>query len=138
MAAERLDTRRMAQVETEDLEPAAPVAEVGLQRVPVGGIAREPGRDDELRAGSQQLDPGLVADLDAPAGEERDAAAQVGRLCALPVIEVAALRTQLVVEGVQLDVGLLADVAVLRLDQLAELRVVDVALLEAVRWEHVR
>ena len=78
--AERLDARRVAQVEPEDLEPVAPDVEVGLARVPGRGVAREAGRDDQLRARAQQLDAGLVADLHAAAGEQRDAARQVGRL----------------------------------------------------------
>ena len=54
-------------------------------------------------------------------------------------VEVAARRAELVVERVDLDVELLADVAVLRLDHLAELGlVVDVGLLEAGRREDVR
>ena len=81
--AERLDARRVPQVEPEDLEPVAPVVEVRLARVPGRGVAREARRDDQLRARAQQLDPGLVADLHAPAGEQRDAAAQIGGLGAL-------------------------------------------------------
>ena len=91
-----------------------------------------------MRARAQQLDPGLVADLHAPAGQQRDAAAQVGRLGSLAVVEVAAGRAQLVVERMDLDVALLADVAVLRLDHLANLAVVlDLSLLEAGRRNHV-
>ena len=117
--AEGLDARRVPQVEPEDLEPVAPVLEVRL-----GGVAARPhragtGGDDQRGAGAQQLDPGLVADLHAPAGEQRDAAAQVGRLRPLGVVEVAARRAHLVVERVQLPVRLLADVAVLFLDDLA-------------------
>ena len=59
------------------------VGEVGLPRVARGRVAREARRDDQVRAGAQQLDAGLVADLHAPAGEQRDAAAQVGGLGAL-------------------------------------------------------
>ena len=136
--AERLDARRVAQVEPEDLEPVAPVVEVRLARVPGRGVAREARRDDQLRAGAQQLDPRLVADLHAAAGEQRDAAAQVGGLGALAEVEVAARQAELVVERVQLDVVLLADVAVLRLDRLPELGVVlDVDLLEPGRREDV-
>ena len=46
VAAERLDARRVAQVEAEDLEPVAPLVEVGLLRVAERGVAREPGGDD--------------------------------------------------------------------------------------------
>ena len=99
MAAEPFDARRVAEVEAEDLEPLAPLVEVGLLGVTRGGIAGEARRHDQLRAGAKQLDPGLVADLDAAAGEERDAAGEVGGLGALGEVEVPAGRTELVVEG---------------------------------------
>ena len=137
--AERFDARRVAQVEPEDLEPVAPLVEVGLLRVAVRGIAREAGGDDQLRARPQQLDPRLVPDLHAPAGEQRDAARQVGGLRALGVVEVGARRAELVVERMDVAVELLADVAVLRLDDLAELGiVVHVGLLELGGREDVR
>ena len=88
--AERLDARRVPQVEPEDLEPVAPLVEVRLLRVARRRVAREARRHDQLRAGAQQLDPGLVADLHAAAGEQRHAAAEVGRLGPLGEVEVAA------------------------------------------------
>ena len=90
LAAERLDARRVPQVESEDLEPVAPVAEVGLGGVARGGVAGKARGDDEVRARAQQLEPGLVADLDPPAGEQRHAAAQVGQLGALGEVELGA------------------------------------------------
>ena len=53
-------------------------------------------------------------------------------------VELGARRAHLVVERVDLDVELLADVAVLLLEHLAELGVVDVGVLEAGRREDVR
>ena len=139
VCAERFDTRRVAQVEAEDLEPVAPVREVRLLRVPRGRVAREAGRDDEVRSRAQELDACLVADLHAPAGEERHSSAQVGGLAALGEVEVAARRAHLVVERVDLPIELLADVTVLGLDRLAELGVVlDLDLLEADRRVDVR
>ena len=111
LAAERLDARRVAQVESEDLEAIAPLGEVRLLRVARRGVAREARRDDELRAGAQQLEAGLIADLHAPAGEQRDAAAQVGELGALGEVDLRARRAQLIVEVMD-RVVLLADVAV--------------------------
>ena len=137
--AEGLDARRVPQVEAEDLEPVAPLAEVGLPRVARGRVAREAGRHDQVGAGTQQLDAGLVADLHAPARQQGDAPREVCGLGALAVVEVAALRAQLVVERVDLDVVALAHVAVLRLDDLAEAGIVlDVLLLEGGGREHVR
>ena len=129
--AEGLDARRMAQIEPEDLEPVAPDVEVGLPGVARGRVAREPRGDDQVRACSQQLDPGLVADLHAAAGEQGDATLQVGRLAPLAVVELAAVPAQLVVERVDLEVALLADVAVLWVDDLTEVGIVrHVGLLE--------
>ena len=67
--------------------------------------------------GAQELDAGLVADLDPAAGEQRDAAAQVGGLGALGVVELGARRAELVVEVVDVAELLLAHVAVLRVAQ---------------------
>ena len=117
LAAERLDARRVTQVETEHLEAVAPLGEVGLLGVAAGGVAGEARGDDEVRAGAQQLQPGLVADLHAAAGEQRHASAQVGQLGALAEVELRARRAQLVVEMVDDGVLLLADVAVQRLDR---------------------
>ena len=84
VVAERLDARRVAQVEAEDLEPVAPVVEVGLARRSAAAESR--GKrvvTMSVGAGAQQLDAGLVADLHPAAGEQRDPAAQVGGLGAL-------------------------------------------------------
>ena len=139
VVAEGLDARGVTEVECIDLEPARPVLEVGLTRVPGGSVPREARRDDESRTGAQELDPRLVADLHAPAGEQRDTSAQVGGLCALGEVEVTARRAELIVERVDLGVRLLADVAVLRLDQLARrtLGIGRIRLLEPPRREDV-
>ena len=137
LLAERLHARGVPQVKPEDLQPAAPLLEVRLGRVTRGTVARETRRHDQLGARAQELDPRLVADLDAAAGEERDAPLQISGLRALGVVEVAARRAKLIVEPVDSDVELLAHVAVLGLDNLAEFGVVDVVLLEAVRRKDV-
>ena len=143
VVAELLDARRVAQIEPVDLEPFLPVGEVGLQRVTGGGVAREPRRHDQVGACSEQLDPGLVADLDAAARQYRDATLEIRRLRPLREVERRARRAELVVEGVELAVGLLADVAVLFLVRLPRrlgvaLGFVAVVRLEALRWVHVR
>ena len=139
LAAERLDARRVAQVEAEDLEPMPPVPEIRLARVALRSIARKPGGHDELRARTQQLQPGLVADLHPPAGEERHAAAQVGELRSLCKVQLGARRAQLVVEMMDERVFLLADVAELRLLRRTRFRLVlEVVSLESLGREHVR
>src|SRR5437762_1530293 len=67
LVAEGLDAWAMSEVETEDLEPVAPVGEVRLLCVARRRVAGEAGGDDEPRPGPQELDPCLVADLDASA-----------------------------------------------------------------------
>ena len=110
-AQNALHTGGVAQIKPEDLEAVSPVGEVGLGGVASGGVPGESGRHDQVRARAQQLDPGLVADLHPPTGQERDPPAQVRRLGALGEVEVAARRAELVVEVMDLGVGLLADVA---------------------------
>ena len=112
MPAERLDARGVAQIQSEDLEPVAPLLEIGFPRVTQRAVARKARRDDEARAGPQQLDPGLVADLHASPGEQRDPAREVRGLRTLRVVAIGTARTQLVVEVVDERVLLLADVAV--------------------------
>ena len=132
----------MAQVEAVDLQPVAPLGEVGLGRVARCRVARETRGDDQLGAGAQQLQAGLVADLHAAAGEQRHAPAQVGQLAALGVVERGALGAQLVVEEMDRRIFLLAHVAVFRLDRLAWLRGIglgrNVVRQEAFRHERVR
>ena len=113
LAAERLDARRVAQIEAEDLEAMSPLAEVGLAGVPLRRVARKPRRDDDVRAGAQQLERGLIADLDAAAGDQRDTSAQIGQLGALAEVERRAVGTELIVEVVNDGEVLLADVAML-------------------------
>ena len=115
VVAELLDARRVAQVEAVDLEPVLPVGEIGLLGVAGGRVAREARRHDQVGAGAEQLDPRLVADLDAAARQHGDAALEVGGLGALREVELGARRAELVVERMQLAVRLLADVAVLLL-----------------------
>ena len=126
LAAEGFHARRMAEIQAVDVQPIAPLAEVRLLRVARGRIAGEPGRDDQVRARSQELEAGLVADLHATAGQQRDAPAQIGQLGALREIEVTARRAQPVVEMMNGRVLLLADVAMLRVGRLPPVAV-DVA-----------
>ncbi len=119
--AEGLDARDVSKIQPDDLEPIAPVAEVGLLRVAQRSIAREPGSDNQPRTRTQQLQPRLVPDLHPSAGQQSDAPTQVGQLGPRGKVRRPARRTQLIVEGVDLGVGLLADVThALDLGPLAE------------------
>src|SRR5687767_13313478 len=69
---------------------------------------------------AKKLDPCLVSDLHAAAGQQRDPPAQVSKLCPLREVELGACRTETVVEAVNREVILLADVAVPRFVRLAK------------------
>ena len=97
-----------------------PLRVVGLGRVATRCVARESRRDDEPAARAQQLDAGLIPDLDPPAGQQRHPAGEVGGLAALAVVERRTVRTKLVVEMVDLRIVGLADIAVLGLHHFAE------------------
>jgi hypothetical protein len=103
----------MAQVETEDFETVSPFAEIGFLRVALSGVAREAGSDDELGAGAQKFQTGLIADFDAAARDERDTAGEVSEFGALAEIKLGALGAQLVVKVVNDGILALADIAVL-------------------------
>src|SRR5687767_10555189 len=115
LAAEGLDAGRMAQVEAEDLEAMTPFSKVRLTGVTRRRIPWEARSHDQVRTAAQQLESRLVADLHAPAGEQRDAATEIGQLGALTEVQLRARRTQLIVEVMNQRVLLLADVAVLEL-----------------------
>ena len=69
MARERIDARRVAQVEAVDIQSMGPVSVVGFGGVARRRIAGEPRRDDDVSTAAQQLDAGLVTDLDPGAGD---------------------------------------------------------------------
>ena len=141
LVAERLHAGRVAQVQPVDLQPVSPLGEVRLLRIACGGVARKARGHDQLGAGAQQLQAGLVADLHAPAGEQRHAPVQIRRFAALGVVERRAVRAQLVVEKMDQRVLLLAHVAVPGLDRFTRLRGVGlwryVMRRETLRREHV-
>jgi hypothetical protein len=95
-----------------DFEAMGPLFEVGFLGVAFGGIAGEAGGDDEMGAAAEEFESGLVADFDAAAGEEGNAAGQVGEFGSLAKVEFGAGGAHLVVEVMDLGVLLLADVAV--------------------------
>src|ERR1019366_9521526 len=90
MFAKRLHARRVAQVESENFQPAAPLLEIQFRRITHRRVARETRADDKLRASTKKLDARLVTDLHASAGEQRYAPAQVCGLGALEEIQLRA------------------------------------------------
>src|SRR5205814_10067468 len=89
--------------------------EVRLLRIARGAVARKARRDDRMRAAAQQLEPRLVADLHAAARQQCDAAFQIRELGPLPIIQLRARRTKLIVEVMNLRELRLAHVAMLPL-----------------------
>ncbi|CEE58696.1 exported hypothetical protein [Xanthomonas citri pv. citri] len=112
----------MAQVQPEYLQAMTPLREVRLLRIARGRIARKARGDNQLRTGAQQLQPRLVPDLDAPAGQQGDAPAQVCGFGALEEIQLRTGRAHLVVEMMQLGEFLLAHIAVAQLGRVRGLR----------------
>ena len=123
--AEGLDAGCVPEIEPEDLEPVAPFGEVGLPGVPSGRVAGKPGGDDEVGARPEQFDPGLKADLDPAAGQQRHPARQIGQFRPLPEIERRTHRAELVVEVVDGGIVPLAGVAVLRFGRFPEVGILD-------------
>ncbi len=110
--AERLDAGGVAKIEAVYFEAICPLAEVGLPRIPRGGVSGKPRRDDEMGARPQQFESGLIADFDPASGEQGHAAAQVRELGALREVQSGAARAHLIVEVVNLRVLLFANVTV--------------------------
>jgi hypothetical protein len=102
VTAKRLDARRVAQVQPEDLQAMSPLIEIRLGCVAGGGVAREPGGDDELRPGTEELDAGLVAYLHPATSKQRHATVQVRRFGALAKIQPRAGRAELIVKVMDL------------------------------------
>jgi hypothetical protein len=85
--AERLHARRMAQIETEDLQSMAPFLEIRLSSITGSGVPRKTRGHNERRTGPQQFDSGLIADLHASPGEQSHTAMQIGRFRPFEEIE---------------------------------------------------
>src|SRR5688572_10180915 len=134
LPAERLHARRMAQIQPEDLQPVPPVVEIRLARIPPRRIPRKPRRHDQLGPAAKQFEPGLIADLHPPTGQQRHAPVQIRQFGALAEIQLGAGRAQLVVEMMQLRVLRLARIA-MPLDLGAGF---EVRLRSLLRREHVR
>jgi hypothetical protein len=90
LAAERLDARRVPEVETENLEPIGPFAKIGLARIARRRIVREACCYDKVRSRAKQLEAGLISDLHATACQKRHTAAKVGKLGALREVQLRA------------------------------------------------
>ena len=114
MTTERFHARRVAEIEPEDFETMAPFGKVRLLGVATSAVPGKACGHDERRTGTQQLDPRLVSDLHATAGQQRHPSRQVGGFATLGKVEVSAGTTHLVVERMDFDKFSFAHIAMLR------------------------
>ena len=119
LAAEELDAGRMPQIEPVDRQPVAPLREVLLGRVAAGRVVGEAGGHEHPRAGAEELDRRLVADLHPCAGDQRGPSREVAGPVAALEVELATVDAEVIVEVVERPVLGLADVAIARRVQLA-------------------
>jgi hypothetical protein len=117
MPRQRVDARRVPQVETPHLQPVAPVGEVRLACVARSGVLRKTRRHDDVAAVAQQQDRAVVPDLHARARHQRHAPRQIKAGAAPRMVHITAVRAQLIVEEMKVRIARLADVADARLVQ---------------------
>ena len=116
---ERDDLSGVPQVDAHDAQPVQPVGTVGHRGEAAHGVVREAGGDGRVGAVAEQSQRDVHADLGAAAGEQGAPAGEVGAGVALGAVERGAVRTELVVEGVDHGVVVLAHVAGARPEQRA-------------------
>ena len=115
----RDDLSGIAQVDANDAQPVQPVGTVGHRGETAHGVVREAGGDGRVGAVAEQSQRDVHADLGAAAGEQGAPAGEVGAGVALGAVERGAFRAELVVEGVDHRVAVLAHVAGARPEQRA-------------------
>lgn len=114
MVRERENLPGIAQVQGGDPQPVPPPLGVGGRGEPTHRVLGEAAGHGEFGAVPKKHQRDLVADLDAPAGQQRTTTGEVGAGRAAGEVLVGAFGTQQVVEVVYLPVVVLADVAALR------------------------
>ena len=122
MIAKELDARRVAQVQSKDLQPVLPVGEVFFSGVSRGGISREAGGYDDLCACSEQENGSLVTDLDPGTRDECRASPEVGALRPLFVVQISTGCAHLIIEMMQPSIAGLTDVAMALFHDLLRIR----------------
>ena len=116
---ERDDLGWVAQVDAHDAQPVQPVGAIGHHREAAHGVVRKTGGDGRVGAVAEQSQRDIHADLRAATGEQGAPTFEVGSSVALGAVEYGALRAELVVEGVDHGVAVLAHVAGARPEQRA-------------------
>ena len=113
---------RVAQVDADHPQPVQPVAGIGQAGEPPHGIAGKPRGDRRVGAVAKQAQGDVHPDLGPAAGEQGTLAGQIGAGLPFGTTEQRAVRTQLVIERIDVGVVLFADVAGTRSQQGARAR----------------
>lgn len=102
---------RITEVHRQHRQPVQPLRAARFDAEATHGVVREAAGDQEFGAVAQHHQGQLEADLDPASGEQRATAAQVGGERTPGGVVRGAVRAQPVVEGVDLSIGRLADIA---------------------------
>mmetsp|Transcript_15353 Transcript_15353/g.63770 ORF Transcript_15353/g.63770 Transcript_15353/m.63770 type:complete len:281 (+) Transcript_15353:1064-1906(+) len=115
---ERLERHHISQIEPMQVQAMSKLSEVRLLCIPPRRVRGEAGGRDEGGTRAKQLQPRLVANLDARARQKRHAPRQIGGSVAHAIVERRTWRAQLRIEVVQLGESGFANVALLGCVQL--------------------
>ena len=102
---------RVTKIDADHPQPIQPVGTVVHRREAAHGVIGESGGDGGVRTVAQQPERDVHTDLRPPTGEQGGAAGEVGPGIAFGPVQSGAVRAELVVERVDHDVMVLADVA---------------------------
>ncbi len=108
---ERDDLSGVAQINPDDAQPVQPVGAVRHRGEAAHGVVRKAGGDRRVSAVAKQPQRDVHADFGAPAREQSFPAGEVRPGVAFGVAARSAVRTELVVEGVDQGVVVLAHIA---------------------------
>lgn len=111
LLAQAEDLARVTQVHCEDREPVQPLLAARHRAEAPLRVVRESAGDQEFRAVAQHHQGQLEADLHSAPGEQRAASAQIRAERAAGAVVGGAAGTEPVVEGVDLSIRCLADIA---------------------------
>ena len=109
----------VAEVDADDAQTVYPVVAVFHRLESADRVVGESCRDGQVRTVTQQAQRDVHADLRAAAGQKCASAGEIGARITFAAAGGSAIGAQLVVEGVDCGVALLADVARPRLDECA-------------------
>lgn len=102
---------RITEIHRQHRQPVQPLRAARFGAEATHGVVRKAAGDEEFGAVAQHHQGQLEADLDPASGEQRATAAQVGGERTPGGVVGGAVRAQPVVEGVDLSIGRLADIA---------------------------